>query len=131
MIGEHGHSFLDPGSITQYHFWNSGFHQDTMFESYYPINPHRRGLTGLSTAFPRQASSFHPGGAMFAFADGSVRFLKDTIDSWTIDTATGDPVGTAWDASVRHYRFLPGARIPVYQALTTRKMGEVISADQF
>ena len=35
------------------------------------------------------ASSFHPGGVNVAFVDGSVRFLKDTIDSWTNDPKTG------------------------------------------
>ena len=68
---------------------------------------------------------------MFAFADGSVRFLKDSTDCWQIDSSTGDPVGVTWDSSVRHYRMNAGARMPVYQALTTRKGGEAISADQY
>ena len=45
--------------------------------------------------------SLHPGGANFLFGDGSVRFLKQTIN------------------------------MPVYQALSTRNLGETISADQY
>jgi prepilin-type processing-associated H-X9-DG protein len=41
----------------------------------------------------QQASSrsLHPGGVNVSFADGSVKFIKDTIDSWAINPATSDP----------------------------------------
>src|SRR5436305_1377283 len=41
------------------------------------------------------ASSNHPGGANFAFADGSVKFLKDTINMqvyWSLGTRAGGEV---------------------------------------
>ena len=43
----------------------------------------------------------HPGGVNFAFADGSVKFLKESID------------------------------INTYRALGTRNLGEVVSADSY
>jgi prepilin-type N-terminal cleavage/methylation domain-containing protein/prepilin-type processing-associated H-X9-DG protein len=45
--------------------------------------------------------SRHPGGVNFVFGDGSVRFLKDTIN------------------------------LPTYRALATRAMGEIVSADAY
>src|SRR5262249_8544427 len=45
--------------------------------------------------------SRHPGGANFLFGDGSVRFLKETIN------------------------------LPTYRALATRALGEVVSADAY
>jgi prepilin-type N-terminal cleavage/methylation domain-containing protein/prepilin-type processing-associated H-X9-DG protein len=57
--------------------------------------------------------SNHPGGANFVFGDGSVRFLKQSIDMGTI---TGDP---------------STSRQGVYHALSTRSGGEVIGSDQY
>jgi prepilin-type processing-associated H-X9-DG protein len=39
-----------------------------------------------------QPYSFHPGGCMFGLADGSVRFLAETVDGDTF-RALGSPAG--------------------------------------
>ena len=58
-------------------------------------------------------------------ADGSVRFIKDTIDSWPMDAQTATPLGVIHGRQ----RVVPahrGARFHVYQALTTRNGGEIV-----
>ena len=119
--------------LTEYHWWNSGYYFDTMVESYYPINADNKPIgTVVVNAIGMNVSSLHPGGANVAFADGSVKFLKDTIDSWPINTSTSDPVSVQYNADGNStFSLVPGARVPVWQALTTRAGGEVISADQY
>ena len=66
------------------------------------------------------ASSRHAGGCHFGFADGSVRFLSENIDSWDLDATDhlalwrGNPVAAQ-----------PG----LYQWLSTPNRGEVIPGD--
>ncbi len=84
--------------------WCDGYPSSGSFSAFTPFNEHRYfGRT--SRPDYREASgiasfrSQHPGGAQFVYADGSVRFLKDSV-----------------------------AR-DVYRALSTRAGGEVVSAD--
>ncbi len=140
MFGEHAHGLLSQSDQTSWHWWTSGNWGDTLCTTMYPLNPHRKlsnGAAGLNASiFIVSFSSFHPGGANFCFADGSVKFLKDSIDAWQYNSQTGLPVGvtqtlasggssTFWDSI---YQIQLGAKVGVYQQLSTKNLGEVISA---
>ena len=79
-----------------------------------PPNPNYPNCgTNTSLAWPGMwgLASFHPGGANVLFCDGSVHFLKETIDM-------GSP----------NYSTVPGGiNIGVYRKLSTRNGGEVVS----
>ena len=75
-------------------------------------------------------SSYHPGGMNAAFCDGSVKFLKDTINTTPYDAGTGLPVGMTTDAN-GILQYAPGQPRGVWQSISTRNGGEVISADSY
>jgi prepilin-type processing-associated H-X9-DG protein len=79
------------------------------------------------------ATSLHPGGCNFAFCDGSVRFLKKTISSWTFNTNNVQGGNILPDgATYANYVYSLGtAQLGVYQQLSTRAGGEVVSSDSY
>jgi prepilin-type N-terminal cleavage/methylation domain-containing protein/prepilin-type processing-associated H-X9-DG protein len=142
IFGEHAHSLYDETTSLWYNWWTSGNYGDTLLCTLYPMNPFRRmdglaaDLAADSSGDDRQApfllgaSSLHPGGANFAFMDGSVRFIKETVDSWAQDPATLLPRGLTFDPA-GPYKESGRVRRGVYQALSTRNGGEVISAGDY
>jgi prepilin-type processing-associated H-X9-DG protein len=77
--------------------------------------------------YPETATSQHPGGVNAALCDGSVRFIKNSISTWSFSAATNAPLGVSLTNFV--YSIAPGASIGVWQQLSTRSGGEVLSSD--
>ena len=99
---------------------------DTLFTTFYPPNYYKTATRGARPDIQlRDASSYHPGGLQALMGDGSVRFIKETIQSWPLDPIHGEPAGIGRD---------PGGwwtKIPrpgVWQALGSRDGGEVVDS---
>jgi hypothetical protein len=132
LLGERAHGILTGEDARYWHWWADSVSMDTRFWTIFPLNPFRKipdTPETYSSAYTSSASSFHPSGAYFAFTDGSVRFVKDSINSWATD-ANGYPLGVTEDDQ-GFFHVKPGTRLGIYQMLSTRAGNEVIAADAY
>jgi prepilin-type N-terminal cleavage/methylation domain-containing protein/prepilin-type processing-associated H-X9-DG protein len=114
-------------------WWADADYGDTTMSTFYPPNLQGADFTIFpgncdpgGTVAGESATSFHPGGCNFAFADGSVHFIKNSINSW--NWLQMQPIQNNNNC----IPVLPtGTPMSVYQALSTRNGGEVISSDQY
>ncbi len=138
MFGEHTRAIENSTDQICWHWWTSGNYGDTIFTAFYPINPQKKlpyGVainTGPSNVVV-SASSMHPGGANVALCDGSVRFIKETVQCWqNIPTAPyGAPALMVYNGSNGVWTPQLGVQMGVWQKLATRNGGDLVSSDSY
>ena len=104
------------GSVTAGNGWTAGETNRGMIHGEFGINV-RAWPTDTANGPARTASSRHTGGAQFALADGSVRFISENIQHTT----------RVWDANDPFDQANGGAGYGLYQRLYSINDGLVIS----
>ncbi len=119
---------FDPTLFQRYGLWTEGNWGRTILSTFYPPNYWKDGSVSTWWARLHGASSLHPGGLNGLMGDGSVRFIKDTIQSWPTNPLTGYPVG-AYKTTGGWWENVP--KPGVWQALGTRSGGEAIDSSAY
>jgi prepilin-type processing-associated H-X9-DG protein len=118
---------LNPDYAAQHGWYITGNWGDMLVTTLYPPNACDRIPGAAMTAWTNAASSMHPGGLNVLMGDGSIRFIKDTIQTWPFNPVSGNPSG----ASQNGQGAWIGSPLGVWQALSTRSGGEVIGGDAY
>jgi prepilin-type processing-associated H-X9-DG protein len=101
---------------------------DTLITTLYPPNACGKVAGASMTAWTNSASSMHPGGLNVLMGDGSVWFVRDSIQTWPFNTVTGYPAGASQNGQGAWMNLPPSG---VWQALSTSNGGEVIGFDAY
>ena len=119
---------IAPKEAAEHGWYVTGNWGDTLLTAFYPPNASHRVAQTAVTAVVNSSSSLHPGGINVLMGDASVRFVKETVQSWPFDPISGNPAGILrnpggwWD-------HLPPPGI--WQALATRNGGESFGTDSY
>jgi prepilin-type N-terminal cleavage/methylation domain-containing protein/prepilin-type processing-associated H-X9-DG protein len=111
--------------------WNTGDGYDTLVATTAP--PNAKMYTGGGPLFSLglSAYSLHLGGVNCAFGDGSVKFIRNSINSWPFNSRSEWSPSLAINPVTQVPYIRPNANIGVWQQLSTHSGGEVVSADQY
>jgi prepilin-type N-terminal cleavage/methylation domain-containing protein/prepilin-type processing-associated H-X9-DG protein len=101
---------------------------DSLATSFYPPNMYRKVSLDGNVSQYFAASSLHPGGLNVLMGDGSVRFVRDSIQTWPYDPMSGVPTGSSQGAQGAWVNLPPSG---VWQALSTRNGGEIVAGDSY
>ena len=105
--------FSETDCTAWYTWWTVGDGYHTLVSTCAPPNAPMI-IEGPFSTF--SVDSLHPGGANCAFGDGSVKFIKNSINSWPFDTDAEWSPSLGWNPVTQVYYILPGATVGVWQA---------------
>ena len=104
-------------------WWFAGDPYDCQTSAAWPPGCQQKVVGFPEYGSPDLVISRHPGGVNCGFADGSVRFVKNSIDSWTIDAVGYSPSISYTPAPDYLPSLVAGQKVGVWQALFDPRAG--------